>query len=214
VIERADDETRSRILKVAKELFGDHGFKHVTVRRICEAAGANVASVNYYFKDKLGLYREVMQSAIDVMNATTDDARRAGEGQAPEEQLRIYLRIFLPRILGNRSDSIHRLITREVNDPTSALDDLIERGLRPRIDYVSGVVARILNLEKRDPRVLRCVASVQSQVMSYVRNPVAERMGFAFRGTEAEIEEIVRHIVAFSLGGVHAIGEDARKTAN
>ena len=94
-----DPRTRARLLKAAEELFGERGFKKVTVREICRAAKANVASVNYYFGDKLGLYREVLQSAIDGMRATNDHARAEGKGRPPEEQLRRYLRIFLARVL-------------------------------------------------------------------------------------------------------------------
>src|SRR5207247_5047290 len=72
---RGDPETRERLLRAAERLFADRGFKDVTVRDICRAARANVAAVNYHFGDKLGLYREVMQTAIDGMRGTNDAAR-------------------------------------------------------------------------------------------------------------------------------------------
>ncbi|MBI3492350.1 MAG: helix-turn-helix transcriptional regulator, partial [Acidobacteria bacterium] len=65
-----DSETRDRLLRAAERLFADRGFKKVTVRDICRVARANVAAVNYHFGDKLGLYREVLQSATDAMRAT------------------------------------------------------------------------------------------------------------------------------------------------
>ena len=88
------------------------------MREICRAARANVAAVNYHFGDKLGLYREVLQVAIDAMRDTNDAARQAGEGQPPEEQLRRYIAIFLHRVLAPGHDTVHKLIHREMNDPT------------------------------------------------------------------------------------------------
>ena len=76
-------ETRERLLKTAERLFAERGFKRVTVREICKVARANIASVNYHYGGKLGLYREVMRLAIETMQETTDAARLAGEGQAP-----------------------------------------------------------------------------------------------------------------------------------
>jgi AcrR family transcriptional regulator len=201
-----DPRTRARLLKAAEELFGERGFKKVTVREICRAAKANVASVNYYFGDKLGLYREVLQSAIDGMRATNDHARAEGKGRPPEEQLRRYLRIFLARVLSPGSEGIHRLITREVNDPTPAFDALVEQGLRPRIEYLSGLVAEIMKCDKKDPRVLRCVGSIQSQAFTYQKNPVATRLGFVIKPTPEFIEQTADHIATFSIAGVRAIG--------
>ena len=60
----ADADTRERLVTAASELFAENGFRKVTVRDICTAAGANVAAVNYHFGDKLGLYREVLERAI------------------------------------------------------------------------------------------------------------------------------------------------------
>src|SRR3954471_10853212 len=156
-----DLETRARLLAAATRLFASRGFKKVTVREICREARANVAAVNYHFGDKLGLYREVMQSAIDGMRGTNDAAREAGAGQPPEEQLRRYIAIFVHRVLTPGNDTIHKLVQREMNDPTPALDALVEQGVRPRIEYLSGLIAAIIGCDASDQRVLRCVASVQ-----------------------------------------------------
>jgi len=212
---KADGETRARLLETAGRLFGERGFKRVTVREICKAAKANVAGVNYHFGDKLGLYREVLQVAIDAMRETSEAAREAGAGQPPEEQLRRYIGVFLHRVLSPGSASIHRLITREMNDPTPVLDALVEQGVRPRIEYLSDIVARIVGCEPKDKRVLRCVASVQAQAVAYFPNPIATRLGFGVEPTKAGIDEAARHIATFSLAGVRAIGRspDSRRGA-
>jgi AcrR family transcriptional regulator len=201
-----DTETRERLLKAAERLFADRGFKRVTVRDICRVARANVAAVNYHFGDKLGLYREVMQAAIDGMRGTNDAAREAGEGQPPEEQLRRYIAIFVHRLLTPGNDTVHRLVTREMNDPTPALDALVEQGVRPRVEYLSGLIAAIIGGDRGDQRVLRCVASVQSQTLAYMPNPIAARLGLANKPTPANLDEIADHIAEFSLAGVHAVG--------
>jgi AcrR family transcriptional regulator len=204
-----DRETRDRLLKAAERLFADRGFKKVTVREICRAARANVAAVNYHFGDKLGLYREVMQSAIDAMRATNDAARQAGAGHTAEEQLRRYIIIFVHRVLGSGRDTVHKLIHREMNDPTPALDTLVEQGVRPRVEYLSGLIAEILECAPSDQRVLRCVASIQAQSIAYLPNPIAARLGLTFKPTPAHLDELAAHIAEFSLAGVRAVGRAA-----
>jgi AcrR family transcriptional regulator len=207
----ADQETRERLLKAAERLFADRGFRAVTVREICRAARANVAAVNYHFGDKLGLYRQVMQAAIDAMRQATEAARTAGDGKPPEDQLRLYIGIFLRRLLTSGSDSIYKLINREILDPTPALDDLVEQGVRPRLEYLSGIVGRMIGCDPRDERVLRCVLSVQSQSVVFGRpNPVGERLGFSFLPTAAQIDEAARHIADFSIAGIQAAGRPMR----
>ena len=202
-----DRETRDRLLQSAVRLFSERGFRGVTVREICLAARANVAAVNYHFGDKIGLYREVVQQAIDAMQAMTEAARSAGEGKPPDEQLRLYVALFLRRLLEPGNDSIHQLVNREMSEPTPALDALIEQGVRPRFEYLSGVVAAILQCDRSDPRVVRSVVSVQSQSVIYARpNRIAERMGFKLRPSVGEIDDLAEHIADFSIAGVRALG--------
>ena len=213
---KRDAATRARLLAAAERLFADRGFKKATVREICRAARANVAAINYHFGDKLGLYRDVLQSAIDRMRATTDAVREAGEGRAPEERLRRSIETFVTRILSSDSDTVHKLIHREINDPTPALDALVEQGLRPRIDFMAQLVAELLGAPVTDRRVLRCVASIQTQLTAYFPNPITTRLGFSVvPRTPEDIRSIARHIAEFSLGGVRATAagtKSARRT--
>jgi len=201
-----DLETRERLLRTAARMFADRGFKRVTVRDICRRARANVAAVNYHFGSKLGLYREVLQVAIDALRSTTDAARKTAEGCAADERLRRFVHVHLRRLLATgRDDWIHRIINREIADPTTALDALVDQGMRPRIEYLSAIVGELVGCPPDDPRVMRCVVSIQSQSVAYLPNPLAARLGLKSNLTPPEIEEVAQHIVQFSLAGIRAI---------
>jgi TetR/AcrR family transcriptional regulator, regulator of cefoperazone and chloramphenicol sensitivity len=213
-----DIETRARLLAAGERLFAEHGFRNVTVRDICRAARANVASVNYHFGDKMALYREVLQAAIDRMRATNEAAREAGAGQPPEERLRRSIVIFVTRMLWG-SDTVHRILQREIADPTPALDAIVEQGIRPRMEYLSRTVADLIGCPLSDPRVLRCVASIQVQSTAYRAHPITSRLGVGLEpATAAQVEAIANHIAEFSLAGIEAVArhparDGSRRTA-
>lgn len=51
------------------EKFACHGFGATSVREICEAAGVNVAAINYYFRSKEQLYHEVFKALFEDVGA-------------------------------------------------------------------------------------------------------------------------------------------------
>ena len=77
------DTTKDSIMAVAMRLFAEKGLKLVTVREICKAANANVALVNYYFRNKNGLYQACVErlfhentgDELCTIDATVSDAR-------------------------------------------------------------------------------------------------------------------------------------------
>jgi AcrR family transcriptional regulator len=197
-----DTETRERLLSTAEKLFAERGFSKVTVREICRSARANVAAVNYHFNGKKGLYDEVIRAAIKTMQTTTDAIREAGAGRTADEQVAAYVTIFLKRVVAARDSWIHQLMIRELSDPTPALDLVMKKVVQPRMAYLREVVASIAGCEPGDPRVERCVMSVQAQCLALLSHPIAGLRPKSM--SERELDLMAQHIVQFSLGGVRA----------
>ena len=127
------------------------------------------------------------------------------------DELREYITTVNRRLLAATDGTLHRVIAREMYDPTPALDELVEQGLRPRIAHLGALVARVLECDIDDPRVQRCSASIQAQTLAYLPNAVADRIGRPEKLTSARIDEIAAHIAEFSLAGLDAIRRQARR---
>ena len=201
-----DRETRARLLHAASRLFAERGYARVTVRDICKKARANVAAVNYHFGGKDGLYRAVMRHAMETMQATTEAARAAGRDLPADERIRAYVSVFADRLLGVHHETwIHQLMLREMSDPTPALAMVAEEVLKPRMTYLSGAIAELLQCAPDDPRVVRCALSVTSQFNSMLWTRAVAKLLHAEAGAPGSIDEISEHIARFSLGGMNAM---------
>jgi hypothetical protein len=201
--------TRAQLLDTAAELFAERGFKKVTVREISEAVGANVAAVNYHFGDKFGLYRAIVEQQLSVMEETTNAAIDAGAGEGPDEQLRMFVRVFVERLLTPRAGNhIQRIFMREMEDPTPMLDVISERVMQPRLKYLSGVVGKLLG-RRPDSRLVRdCVASVHAQCLMCKNTPALARMKVGFHHGSQDAASIADHISEFSLRAIASLAKE------
>lgn len=205
--------TRERILEAATRLFASQGFRRVTVRAISRDAKANLAAVNYHFQNKLGLYTEVVDRAIATMRGTTEQTLREMAGGSAEKRLRHYIRTYLTHLTQSPRDHgwIHRLMGQEMGEPTPAAHRIATRAIRPRIEYLSGVIAELLGCDVADPRVRRGVVAVQMHCLFYGRMfaaPDAFRAG-AFpewpTETPADVGAIADFVADFSLAGLRGV---------
>lgn len=203
------DSTRERLIEAACRLFGREGFRRVTVRDICRAARANVAAVNYHFGDKMGLYMEVVGCAIAVMRGTTTAAQEGSVGLPPREGLRHYIRTYLAALLQSHDDHawIHGIMSHEMNEPTKAAAKIARDAIKPRIEYLSGIIAGIIECEADDPRVRRCAVAVQSHCLWYGRQPQTSAFRkAAFQDWPVEatmsVSGLADFVTEFSLAGV------------
>lgn len=204
-----DQQTRKRLLEAAAELFVERGYNHVTVRDICRDAGANVAAVNYYFRDKLGLYQEVLTEIIESMNEGFKSAHDQKPGVPAEERFSHYVRTLMSHAMRNgRECRTGKLMAREMADPSPAFDLIIEKAIRPNSARVAALVTELTGLPPGDPRVGICVGCIQTQINGFT-GPVAARMVPGGHFTAEIIDFIARQIVEYSLAGMRAI---ARQT--
>jgi AcrR family transcriptional regulator len=203
-----DQETRQRLLQAAGKLFAERGFKNTSVRDICEMAGANVAAVNYHFRDKLGLYKGVIGMVADAMDRTKQEAMDVGEGGTPEQRLRRYIRHLLRRVMGEEKNWLVDLIGREMAEPTPALGLVIEQGIIPSGRRLMELVSEVSGLPADDPRTQFCAGMVHAQCFFFGSGkPVMKYMNPSLEFTPDYIDEIATQIAEFSLAGIHALAQ-------
>jgi AcrR family transcriptional regulator len=64
---QSEADVRAALIAAAKQLFLKFGFEKVTARQIAAAAGTTPAMIHYYFDNKIGLFRAMLQDAIEPL---------------------------------------------------------------------------------------------------------------------------------------------------
>jgi TetR/AcrR family transcriptional regulator len=78
-----DPEARARIAAAAEELFAERGFDGTAIRDIARKAGVNSAMIHYYFVNKDGLYRAILEAAASrVRDLLVETTGRSGSTRA------------------------------------------------------------------------------------------------------------------------------------
>jgi AcrR family transcriptional regulator len=141
--------TRDRILRVAEQLFSEHGYDGVSVRRIGAAAKAQIALISYYFGTKEGLYRAVFKRRLGPVSAQRLDAlHRAMSRTMPpptiEDVLDALAQPWVQLRNGREGRNYTRLIAREVNDPRERHRGIVEELLDPIARQFIAAMERVL----------------------------------------------------------------------
>src|SRR5215475_13489279 len=84
-MKRPSEITRDRIMKTAVRLFAERGYEATSIRTLAARAHVNQAAINYHFKTKDGLYRQILRDAIQAL--TQDQLAHAQETQAMPREL-------------------------------------------------------------------------------------------------------------------------------
>lgn len=208
--------TRERILEAAGPVFAEVGFRDATVRDICAKAGANLAAVNYHFRDKHGLYTEVFERARCVSDTGWLDAILAAKDQPAQARLGLFIAGFVQKLLDPGRPGWHaKLISREMIEPTAVLDGLVERSIRPQFQLLCSIVAELLHAPADSHPVYLCAASVLGQCLHYHHTrEVTERLCPGFYAYPQLASLITAHITAFSRHAIDGVAADlARQPA-
>ena len=198
-------ETRRQLLEAAGEVFAASGFRNATVREICRRAGANVAAINYHFGDKEKLYAEVLRYAHSKAMEKHPLLPDVGPDATPEKKLRAFVHSLLLRIFDQGPAAWHgKLMSREMIEPSAALDSLVEERMRPMAGQLWQIVAEILDRPPNDERVRHCAFSVVSQCVFYHHcRPVVSRLFPKQEPLDAAgIERLADHITNFSMAAM------------
>lgn len=93
------DETRARLLEVARAAFGARGYGGVNVEQLCQGSGIAKGSFYRYFASKEAVYVAAARSVVDVVAAAVGRWRRALDPAAAATAVAAVLRPELPLVL-------------------------------------------------------------------------------------------------------------------
>ena len=209
----SDTTTRGNILQAAADLFAEEGFQAATVRAIAARAGANIAAINYHFRDKESLYAEVLTEVFRDSFTRFPATMEVPPEAPPEERLRGFIRGMCLRLLSSGgwggATGRGRLIARELLQPSPAFDGILEGFVRPHKTLLTAIITALLGSDP-GPQVLnRCAVSVISQcVYLALAGPVIRRITNADMLAEEQLDSLSRSIWLFSLGGIARIRQE------
>jgi AcrR family transcriptional regulator len=208
--------TWTRIIEAAIEVFLEKGYDLATIRDICSRAEANVAAVNYHFGSKDALRAAALERIIFSCYESYPMSEGLAEAASPEERLHRFIRNLLR--LNFPEDREHarrsKLFWLELANPSPALQPMVERFMRPIKDTLEAIILEIAG--QLAPETLRlCVESIAAQDVFHAQNRAILTQLYPDNTYDhRDVERLADHIYRFSLAGLQAVQEDARRRAS
>jgi len=210
------DETRTRILDAAEQLFAERGIEAVSVRSVLAAAGVNVALAHYHFGSREGLIAELLRVRVAPLIAELSSAVEEADARGAEATLEDVLRAyFVPaaRWMTERP-ACSRLMAQLQYAPSRKIRALGEDAIRGVLNRLAAAVLRRLPAGLSPKQVfLRFILAVGGPA-SLARG--WERvLESARRRLEADVSfdpsMLAEEFVAFAAAGLRATGGAARR---
>lgn len=140
--------TRDDLLDAAERLFAKEGIARTSLRAITAAAGANLASVHYYFGSKEGLVRAVFARRFGPLNRERLELLERCETAEPLRISCLVDAFVAPvlRMLAAEAGTSHfaRLVGRALAEPGDRVRELVLEELREVIERFTAAFARAL----------------------------------------------------------------------
>ena len=135
-----DPQARAKILAAAEELFAARGFAGTPVRDIARSAAINPAMIHYYFGNKEGLYREIIESAATTIRELLITATSGA--QSVEEKLSRFVTGYAHYIFSH--PNLARVLHRELLAGGAHLKKMMQPATNYKIlrDAISNAVGR------------------------------------------------------------------------
>jgi AcrR family transcriptional regulator len=200
---RPSDITRERILKAAERLFADRGYEETSIRAIVTKARVNQAAINYHFRGKDGLYREVLRMAFRALTKHQLAHAQEMKGMSRENALGEFIRHQLhPLGEGGELSRHRRIFNWEAVRPTAVYRKLMSEEAAPFITLAVDLVRRFLPKADQSTLIMAAIWLV-GQCSIFVRNreqlanpPVSLTLD------GAAIERLTRLVSTWALAGL------------
>lgn len=196
----ADEDVRGALLDAAGKLFLKYGFERVSARQIAAGAGTTPAMIHYYFNNKLGLFRAMLDRAIQPVREKLAGLLMQADGA-----------LDVPSLI-----ALHmRTVAANTWIPPFVLNEvLVEKG-RFRATFIREIASRqlplVVELLERGRAAgsfrpdldcrLAALSLLSLCMFPFLTRPVwAPVLGLKYEG--AELERLIEHTAKVFLNGI------------
>lgn len=210
---RSDGEvTRTRILEAAGELFATTGYAETPNKAIAAQAQVDLASINYHFGNRSGLYQAVLAQAHGQLFNMAELQQLVGSELSPASKLRAVIEQLINYATREPQAWQLRVLAREILAPTSHLQVLVQDEALPKMTLLRRMLSEITEIPGEDPALTRCLLCVIAPCLMLLVG------GRTFPGPLQEIfqmpsQAIANHLFHFALGGLESIKDEYKRNA-
>ncbi|MBJ7499588.1 MAG: TetR/AcrR family transcriptional regulator [Sphingopyxis sp.] len=167
-----------QILRSSLALLVNHGASALTLRRIAAESGMNVGSLNYYFKSKEDLIRELLNAVISSYEESFDEIMHE-PGASAEARLENLVSLILEDITTKKTTRFFPELWAMANHDSFVYDRMNELYQRARVS-LNELIAEInprLSADQREILALFISASMEGMtVFAGYQKPWVDRM--------------------------------------
>jgi AcrR family transcriptional regulator len=206
-------KTTESLLAAASMVFAEKGYRDATIAEICRRAGANVAAVNYHFGDKETLYKEAWRhSFYESLKAHPPDGG-VSDSAPSKERLQGQVEALL-RWITDENNNEFLFIQKELANPTGLLDEVMKEEIQPVYEKMETLARDLLGPRASNMEVQFCMISIINQCVNPMIAIKGRKEKKIYKDGPPEIDDIeayAKHVIKFSLAGIHAIRDEAEK---
>jgi AcrR family transcriptional regulator len=169
-LSRASKATREKIITAAARAFARSGYEGASIRTIVAAADVNQAAINYHFGSKEGLYRAVLQAALQAL--MQGDEEKSSPARLPREAaLRRFVRQQLrPITAGDDLAAYVRIFSWETLRPSPIFRAFMAREAAPFFTAAVELVRSFLPRTASEKQAMVGALWLFGQCNIFVRN--------------------------------------------
>lgn len=200
------EETRSRIIEAAGQLFAERGYHDTTSKEICKRAGVNLAAVNYHFGSRDGLYLAVVSEVMRHLLELDYLKQVAASDTSAEEKLAVMIDGLIHSLIEERSWHT-RVWAREILTPSPVLPAITATEAMPRVEIVLPILAELTGIADDNPKRFYGLLGLMSPcLMLLIIDPELPTPLQPIFSRPAD--EIADHIKRFIFSGLRSFAEN------
>jgi len=204
---RTSIDTRSRILDVAEELFGEEGFDRVSIRDITKKARVNLAAINYHFGSKEDLITAIFERRVVPVNKARLEALEAiqqssKKGPSLEAILEAFIRPTVDSSFATPKggSGFSKLVGRCLSEPNPGVEKLLKRQFEPLIERFDAALMKSMpNLSSSE--IFWCMKFTFGALHHW---HLTKDRFFPSWLEEVGVEQQIQKLIAFAAAGFRA----------